>query len=166
MKRLVLIAGLSAALSACGVLRDVAAPVETGAPGPQAGRDWIYAADGATGRLAFGTPQSDDVALMMNCAQGSGRVTVQANLPQELAGSPPKLTLVSGTTRATFLASAEPSQLEAGNVFLTAQTRVRDPVLVAFRRNGWIGISRGDATDRYAPQPGTTAVRQFFAFCG
>ncbi|HYF22125.1 MAG TPA: hypothetical protein VD929_01890 [Caulobacteraceae bacterium] len=166
MNRALLILGLSAALSACGVLRDVASPPAAGAPDPQAGRDWIYAADGGTGRLAFGTPQSDDVALMMSCAQGSGRVTVQANLPQELAGSPPKLTLVSGSTRATFLASAEASQLEAGNVFLTAQTRARDPVLVAFRRNGWIGISRGDTTDRFAPQPGTSAVGQFFAYCG
>jgi hypothetical protein len=87
-------------------------------------------------------------------------------VPTDQAGTPPKLTLASGTARGTWLAKAAASQLEPGHTDLTVTMPSMDPVLQAFAQRGWASVVTGEQTENLAPQPGGKAVRQFFRFCG
>lgn len=163
-------------LSACGGAPKNAppslptAPVEAGpseapAPRPAPGLDWFFNGDGGQGKLAYGPPNSDDVHLMLACRSNSGQITVARSVPTEKAGQPPRLTLVSGTVRATWLATRATSP-EPGHTDLTVTTSSADPVLQAFARRGWISVVTDGETEGLAPQPGNKAIREFFAYCG
>jgi hypothetical protein len=147
-----------------------AAPVETGpteapAPKPAPGLDWFFNGDGGQGKLAYGPPNSDDIHLMLACKAKSGQVTVARSVLTEHAGTPPRLSLASGTARGTWLATTATSP-EAGHTDLTVTTSSADPVLQAFARHGWISVVTDGETEGLAPQPGNKAIREFFAYCG
>ena len=121
-------------------------------------RGWFFNTDGEV-KLAYGTPQSDDVALMLSCQPRSGRVAVSQGGLRPGDG----VTLVSGGRRTTFYGEAEPDQI-AGGVFVTAATDVREPVLAAFAGSGRLAV--GDAPRPFYATPAEQMqIRQFFATC-
>ena len=121
-------------------------------------RAWIFNTDGEA-KLVYGTPQSDDVALMLSCQPRSGQVSVSQGGLRPGDG----VTLVSGGRRTTFYGQAEPDQL-AGGVFVTANTDVRQPVLAAFAAGGRLAVG-GERMPLYATEAERVQIGQFFATC-
>ena len=114
-------------------------------------------------RLAFGAPESDDLQLGFNCRQASGRIGV---VTLAVDGDDPVIHLESGGDTGRFAAGAEPSPLHDA-LILTAETAVTEPVLLRFRRVGWMAQWRGGERETYAPHPESLPrVESFFAFCG
>lgn len=146
--------------------KEAAPEPELSAPRPAPGLDWHFQHDGAYGKLTYGPKDSDDVRLILTCSPKSGQVTVAHSVAAAQAGTPPTLTLVSGTAKAVWLATTRPSPQDAGSTELSATASTTDPVLRAFARRGWVTVVTGPQIEGLAPQPGTQAVRQFFDFCG
>jgi hypothetical protein len=149
LRRLAFFCLVAAALAACASIdpaRDT--------------RAWFFNTDGEV-KLAYGTPQSDDVALMLSCEPRSGRVAVSQSALRPGDG----VTLTSGGRRTTFYGEAEPDQLNGG-VFVTAETSAAAPVLAAFRDTGRIGVVEdGRAAELYATPAERMQIQQFFGAC-
>jgi hypothetical protein len=77
------------------------------------------------------------------------------------------LSLASGTARGRWLATTSPAADQAGRTELKVETTTTDPAIDAFQRNGWISAVLADGkTEGMAAQPGESAVKRFFDFCG
>ena len=135
-------------------------------PGPpdraDDGRAWIYNADGPEPRLAHGTPQSDDVVVMMSCRARSGSIEVMQGALRPGQG----IALSSGGRSVVLTGRSEPDQL-SGGVFVTASRAIGDPVLQSFRRTGSLAVMENG---RWAPLAASPSERggiaAFFAACG
>ncbi len=117
--------------------------------------------NGETASLAYGEANSDNVALMLECAKGTGRVQVS-----DLArGEAPALVLASGRKTSALAARVEPS--DGGPAILTAETPLGAEALQGFRKTGRMVVSHGEA--RYgiaASGPEREEVDLFFTACG
>ena len=77
-------------------------------PAPQAlpGMSWsLHDVEGEGSKLAFGAPNSDNVALMLVCQPGSGRIEVfgpMAETPVELTPADPTISTFAKTGQARF----------------------------------------------------------------
>ena len=119
--------------------------------------------EGSSAKLAYGLADSDDVALMLQCAKGSGQVQV-TDVARDTAR--PVLVLASAEGASVLLASLQPNP-EGQAPLLAAQTRADSPALAAFRDTGRISVRNGDF--RYAitaTSAERTSVDRFFAACG
>src|SRR5688572_111181 len=117
--------------------------------------------NGETASLAYGEAHSDNVALMLECAKGSGRVQVS-----DIArGEAPALVLASGRRTTELGARVEAS--DGGPAILTADAPLAADALQGFHRTGKLTVSQGDA--RYgvaASAPERQEVDLFFTACG
>jgi len=161
---LLVLSGLALGAAACATVEPPPEVAAAGpAPLPVEGHDWLLTIDDGTAHLAYGVPESDDLQLGFNCRRGSGRVglvTIAAD------GDAPVIMLESGGDTGRFAADAEPSALHDA-LILTAETAATEPVLLRFRRVGWMAQWRGGERETYAPHPESLPrVESFFAFCG
>ena len=144
-----------------------AGPPDTGSGpglGPEADtRQWNYGHQGEQARLAYGTPDSDDVPLLFSCRNGSGEVEVSRD--NQRPGSP--ITLASGPVTA-ILRGQEQADLanDGGTVIVAARAPVDLPVLVSFRRTGRLAlVEREGRADLPATVQEQVLIEQFFAAC-
>lgn len=163
-RRLLAIAAMTTALGACSTMAPPApapAPVPA-APAPEDGLDWLFTEDGGEAALTYGTPYSDDLRLGFRCSRGAPRWELT-----QVAGeaAPPAITLQAGGVVQSFSARAQEEPMSGGTL-LTARVRKDAPVLAAFREHGWVATVSNGAAEPHAPQPGTSAVADFFAWCG
>lgn len=150
---LVFVAGVGT-LAACGYDSQKAAL--NAAPG----FGLYYNDAGQTASLAYGQPNSDNVALMLECAKGSGRVQVS---DAARTGPVPQIVLASSGMKSTLAARMEASE---GPPVLVADAGTASPALAAFRRTGRIDVAYGDV--RYgvsADRAEQGRVAKFFAAC-
>lgn len=139
------------------------APPSYVAPSPMEGRDWHLSQYWDQSTLAYGVAESDDVNLVLTCADGAGEVSMF----RDVANSAPReFHLEAGGDSGRFEADSEPSMLTDGQL-LTAHAPTSDPVFRSFRSLGWLASWTGDAREGYAPQPGSEGnIERFFAACG
>jgi len=136
------------------------APAAPAAPdGP---RDWIFNVDGAEAYLAYGTPESDDLEIGFRCTR-DGPFNVTQVTPEK-----PRNFVIVYTRKAMHAwpaADVERDQL-GGGWLVTAEVQRGDAGMAAFREDGWLSVRHGEKTVRLIPQKGTTAVTDFFQWCG
>jgi hypothetical protein len=110
--------------------------------------------------LAYGEANSDAVGLMLQCASGSGAISVSDVVHSPSAD---RLTLVSGKVRSELPASLDTT---TGQPTLYATASTDDRALDGFRRNGRIAVkARGGVyalEARPAERPG---IERFFRTC-
>jgi hypothetical protein len=154
----VLIVGVSIlGLAACMQERQEAKLAPQPAP---SGFGLFYMDEGASVKLAYGAPNSDDVGFMMQCAKGSRRVEIT---DVARVGAPPNLTLNAQGRAAALRAVLVDG---AGTSILVARTAADTPPLQAFRRSGRIDVvyagKRYGVTASAAEKVG---VERFFSAC-
>ena len=111
-------------------------------------------------KLAYGAPNSDNVALMMSCRPASGEVLVST--ASVLAA--PAIVLKSGKTETALPATATPSMGDGH--FLEAGARANDPVLASFARTGDITLMQGKDSMKLPSTSGDRPqISKFFATC-
>ena len=138
---------------------------DAGPSGPTlAGGFGLYFQDeGSDVKLAYGLADSDDVALMLECAKGSGEVQV-TDVARDSAR--PMLVLASNDGVSVLAASLQPNP-EGQAPLLSAETSVDSPALAAFRNTGRIAVRNGDFRYGITTTSGERAeVGRFFAACG
>ena len=117
---------------------------------------------GPTVSLAYGEANSDDVALMLQCAKGSGKVDVSDVVRG--AGAP-HLTLASAGLTTELVTRLDTGESDAPRL-LVARTDVGSGALQGFRHSGRIDVAYGavryglKASDAERP-----AVARFFSAC-
>ena len=150
---MVVVAGV-AALAACSYddqRTKLAAPAHYGL---------FYNDGGSTASLAYGQANSDNVALMLECAKGSGQVQVS---DAARTGPVPQIVLASAGARSPLAARMEASE---GPAVLVAKADVGAPALDGFRRTGRIQVAYGDIRyDVAADASERAGVASFFAAC-
>lgn len=115
--------------------------------------------EGPSAKLAYGVPDSDALALMLECDKGSGRVAISDALRQ----GPPRLVLAAGSARTALAVQTEDM---AGSTVMTAETSARAPALTAFRRAGALDVTSGETRYRVAADRAQRReVDRFFAAC-
>jgi hypothetical protein len=111
-------------------------------------------------KLAYGTPNSDNVALMMTCQPASGEVRVSTAAIRPA----PAIVLTSGGSETALPATAVPSMGEGH--FLEAGAKANDPVLASFARTGDITLVQGkDRMKLTATGGDRPQISKFFATC-
>ena len=116
--------------------------------------------NGETASLAYGEANSDNVALMLECGKGSGRVQVS----DVARGEAPALVLASGRRTTELGGRIEASD---GPAVVIADAALDAEALQGFRRTGKLTVSQGDA--RYgvaARSHEREEVDLFFTACG
>ena len=117
---------------------------------------------GESASLAYGEANSDNVALMLQCAKGSGKVQVS-----DIARSdePPALLLASGGAKSDLGARVE--SLEVGPQLLVADTAADTAALKGFRKTGRLTVGQGgDSYGVRASARERAEVDLFFTACG
>lgn len=111
-------------------------------------------------KLAYGAPNSDNVALMLSCQPASGQVLVST----ASVAAAPAIVLKSGKTETALPATATPSMGDGH--FLEAGARANDPVLASFARTGDITLVQGkDRVKLSARGDDRPQIDKFFATC-
>jgi hypothetical protein len=110
-------------------------------------------------KLAYGAPNSDNVALMLSCQPASGNVRVSTASMQ----ASPAIVLKSGKTEIALPATATPSMGEGH--FLEAGAKANDPVLASFARTGDITLMQGKDSMQLSAKGDRTQISKFFATC-
>lgn len=133
------------------------------APAPVAGYDWIFGQEGSQARLLFGLEASDDVWIAMDCERASRTLNLSVASPS--AGR--EVILMAGGVTGRFPAKATPAEIDSG-FFLEAEAPTSAPVLLAFRREGWMQLDIGGPHGApMVPHPAArSGIERFFAHCG
>ena len=159
-KRIAPIAALFVAvgLSAClqGGERQPAAPTPVAA----SAFGFFYMDEGSAAKLAYGQPQSDDVAFMLECDKGSRRIQVtQAGVD----AAQPRLTLASSGQSAMVPARAEAAE---GALMLVGSAPADAAPLQAFRRSGRLSVGAGPhRLELQATAAERRGIETFFTQC-
>ncbi len=155
---IVLLAGLAClGVAACVQDRGQSAMPAASTPGFAL----FYMDEGASAKLAYGAPNSDDVGLMMECAKGSH--VVDLSDAARAGGAASKLILASNG-RKTAIPTA--TSMGDGAPLLTARISSDSAPLQAFRRSGKIDVAYGETTYGIAASASERAgVERFFAAC-
>ncbi len=140
-------------------------PVDTSGAKPTAGLDWEYVEESGMARLAYGGSAGATTKLMFTCNHNSGVASAQRPVATATPGTPPKLSLVSGSAHSTGLALLEQTNDPAISL-LTVKVGTLEAVLQAFLKTGNIGVQEGDKVEPYVAQPGNSAIRRWFFYCG
>ncbi len=153
MCRAVIAAALAGfALSGCASTKPVEAPSNFA---------WSYSVNPGEGaKLAFGRPQSDEVVLMMVCAEPGASVMLSA------AGlNTAQLMLTSGQSSTSVKGEVGEGFAGAGGL-VEASLSSRAPALDGFKRSGDLTMTAGGRTiDLAASDADRSAVRRFFNQC-
>ncbi len=121
-----------------------------------------YNDQGPTVSLAYGQANSDDVALMLQCAKHSGKVDVSDAVRG--AGGP-TLRLASSGRTSQLAARLQTGESDAP-LMLLAHTDLADGALQGFRRSGRINVAYGSVRYGLQAADGERAgVAQFFSAC-
>ena len=118
--------------------------------------------NGETASLAYGEANSDNVALLLECAKGSGRVQVSDLARTEAS---PRLVLASGRKASELAARVEAT--DGGPAILVADAPLAADSLQGFRKTGRLTVGQG--SDRYgvsAKGPEREDIDLFFTACG
>ena len=132
-------------------------------PAPVADTGWRWSAySDAEGlaKLAFGTPDSDDVVLMLTCEASARGVEIVA--PARRLGPMP-LILTSGPDTLRLRAKAEPAEAFDG-ALVSARTTSAEPVLARFSQTGALSVRVDGEALPLAPAPAADAAA-FLAHC-
>ena len=149
--------GSALVLIACG--HDHVTTASTGL-GPSFGL--FYNDQGPTVSLAYGQANSDDVALMLQCAKHSGKVDVTDTVR---GPGGPTLVLASSGSTSKLAAKMQASESDAP-LLLLAHANLADGALQGFRRSGRIDIAYGSVRYGLQAADGERAgVAQFFSAC-
>lgn len=160
MRRAVLIAILLAAAGA--------------AQAQEAAPRWMGAVDKTEAHLGYAIPESDEVALALNCTRKSGQMRiffpVEARLAETLRGStwldrvgrpapwPVSVTVESAGQTTTVRGRADPDEL-AGGSSVTVELTDRAPVMQAFAKTGELRVTALGTTVAVPPAPRRDASR-------
>ncbi len=122
----------------------------------------FYNDQGDTVALAYGLPNSDDVALMLQCPKGSGRVEVSDSARDQTASA---IVLTADGRKTSVPVRAESG--EGGDAkILSGHLPLSAPALQGLRRSGLIEVSSGHARYSIAVQAAQRAgVERFFRVC-
>jgi len=153
------------ALGAC-VTRQPgdASPPPVTAPVAHLAPDWLLLAEEDSAELVYGVRDSDDVRLAVECRGGQDPVLGVTLLAP--TGSPGEIVLRSGGKTQRYAAHSEADELSDGVILITRLARKTDPVFKAFRETGWLTVVWSGGTDDLIPQHNSTAVADFFRWCG
>jgi len=133
-----------------------------GAPQPTAGLDWYFDHSDDEGRLVYGASAGEALRFGFRCRRGEIDIAATQAVDRVRAD-----TLVFYVDRAMFLYTASVETERTGGQLVTAAIPRADEGLEAFKRKGWMWVDApGDSFTGYASQPGSTAVTDFFAWCG
>lgn len=126
------------------------------------GYRWSYLEGGAeVPRLAYGRPDSDDVALMISCLPGRDQVDVSAT---GLSGG--EIVLASGPAESRFPAARVEDALDEAGL-LEARGRADAPALEGFRTSGDLALLvQGQRHSLAAGTADRGYVKAFFKACG
>lgn len=151
-------AGLAAGAVALAAYSAVAETRDRGndAVPAKAGYELHFIDTGDTAKLAYGQPQSEIMALMLECAKGSGEVEIS-----DVAQGAGEISLKSGNATATFDGAVTLAPI---STIIVADTTADVPVMKAFRRTAKVEVANGKL--RYAVTGARPTVEQFFAACG
>ena len=152
-----------AALSLLSVLTLAACAHEAGdgeRRGAYGGMDWVLSqAEGYESKLAYGVPDTDNVAVMLSCQPKSDQVSVV--LVGVEGGARPVLTLGSGRTL-TRLPATRVQGMDAFDVEATAPARSRP--LTRFAETGELTVGVG-ARRTEMPPADPAKSRKFVESC-
>ncbi len=166
MKRAATIILTTLALGACVTRPDGDTGPSPGLPppAPTLGMDWIFDPEEDSAELMYGTPQSDNVHLAIECrGMGDQIIGLTRVAP---AGSPAEIVLQSGGKTQRYPANSEPDEISGGVVLTTRLARKSDPVMQALRETGWLSVLHEGKPEHYIPQHNNSAVADFFRWCG
>jgi hypothetical protein len=148
-----MIARLCALLAACAAAA-CATTYDAAADNVQ----WFYSTEDGEAKLVYGVPESDNIAIMLDCRPGSGRVgAYRGGL-----GPGEGIVLASGGRSVTLHGESGKDELSDG-VYVDAETPSSTGVLQDFRRSGRISVN-GEAL--HATPAERAQIEQFFATCG
>ena len=154
---------LLTAIAALGACASLSGCFTNSQPRFADGFGLFFQDEGSDVKLAYGLADSDDVALMLQCAKGTGDVQV-TDVARD--GARPMLVLASDDG-VSVLAAGLQSNPEGQAPLLAAQTSVDSPALEAFRNTGRISIRTGDFHYAIAAtRAERLEVSRFFAACG
>jgi hypothetical protein len=129
----------TAAFAAIGAVIAVPAFAE-GDPG----RSWFAGASKEDAALTYGTPESDDVVLTLNCVRGSGAVNIFIGETSEMFKPGQKTTVAFGVgaVKASFPGEFKVNE-EAGVPSLEARAQAAAPVFAAMNDRETIALAIG-----------------------
>lgn len=117
---------------------------------------WTLHHEGALAKLAYGVPNSDQLAVMVTCAPGDSLATVYGDVRLETAN----------VIQASF-AEAQPIDPLSGGLGEEVRVAVNDPSLVRLAERGRLSVE-GDAGRFTLPadEEEHRLVGDFLAYCG
>ena len=123
-----------------------------------------YDDKGETVALAYGLPNSDDVALMLECAKGSVLVELSDTVRDKRATT---VALSSGGKKTSVPVHAEANEGGLEGEILTGNLPLSAPALQGLRRTGVLQVSSGQSHYAITVGPGgRVGVERFFKACG
>ena len=122
-----------------------------------------YDDKGETAALAYGRPNSDELALMLECPKGSGKVELSDTVFDQKTKA---IELVSDGRKTTVPVQAEATEGPADQI-LMGHLSSSAPALQALRRSGVLRVANGGKryTITVAPEQ-RAGVERFFKECG
>ena len=163
MSRMLRLAGAGVALAGVAVL--AACTHEAGLLGLNPDYRFGYDDKGGSAALSYGLPNSDDLALMLECPKGTGRIELSDTVRDKTATS---IVLTAGGQKTTV-----PVRQELGNgdnlgpELWTGRLTSKSAALQAFRRTGVLTVVGGKARYVITVLPDRKAgVERFFRECG
>jgi hypothetical protein len=146
-------ASAGAAFAGCSYERGEAALQPQGA-------GFFFSEDGGSAKLAYGVADSDDVGLMMECAEGSQTVRVS----DLVRSSPAPVLILASSGRSSELKPVVEAG-EGGSIF-TVSAPTAAPALAGFRYSGKIEVAYAGLNYRLAARPSERpTIDRFFAAC-
>jgi hypothetical protein len=121
---------------------------------------------GETVALSYGLPNSDDLALMLECPKGSGQIELTDSLRDK---STTAIVLSAAGQKTRVAVKPDPGGNEAGDdlELVSGRLPLTAPALQGFRRSGVLEVADGHG--RYVITTDTrskAAVERFFGTCG
>ena len=164
MRSFAALAALTLTLAGCAASgpRDAAPLSGVAKPAPIVGLDWMLTTETDSAWLAYGTPESDDLQLGLRCHRGDDEIEVTHVAERGARG---RISVFTDREHVVWPAQVEDEPMSGGKL-LTARVRKNDPGIQGLRRNGWLAVEMHGETVGMAPQPGATAVPEFFNWCG
>jgi hypothetical protein len=158
LHKLALTASLAASVGVLGCShQDEQAAVQTTLPVTYG---FHFLDEGENAKLAYGQANSDDVALMLQCAKGSSRVEVSDVIRSAPA---PTLTLNAGGAKSDVKVEVQPGP---GVSIAVGEAPLAAPALKAFRRSGAVQVSYAGLSYAVSAKPQEQrSVERFFSVC-
>lgn len=133
-------------------------PAQTPAPLP--GMDWFFSSDDESALLIYGASRTSDLRFGMRCSRNQETIAVTQVVDRTRSDA-----VIFYTLRRMFVYPASVTD-DPGGRLLTVELGRADEGLEAFRAGGWLSVDGpGGSFVGHAPQPGNTAVADFFAWC-